>query len=108
MSQVNGTPTEPPQIDYSVLMAKIEVCVINSALALKEATRAREAAEESRDLYKISKSAVGKIASDHLELKSGFPVKWKRRIALTAFAASVGSISSCVAMASMRYFIHWN
>ncbi len=90
-------PTKEP-VDNTVLLSRIELCIIKVELSLKESTKAREAAEEARDYARIAKVAAGRVASDHMEIRTGFPVKWKRRIALTAFAASIGAISACIAM----------
>ena len=91
-------------IDSAVLLSRIEVCIIKVDLALRESTKAREASEEARDYARMAKTVSGRVASDHMEIRTGFPVKWQRRIALTAFAASVGAVSACIAM--FVFFAH--
>ena len=98
----NGDPHQEPteHIDNAVLLAHIKVCIIQSDLAAKESTRAREAAEDALQLVQEVRRATTRIASDQFELRTGVPPTWRRRALLAAIAATVGAMVGALAGAA--------
>lgn len=76
--------TDP--IDNASILARVELCITRSEQAAKMA-------EQTHEIVAEIKTMVTSLASDHLEVRGGVPLTWRRRIALVAIAAAVGALA---------------
>jgi hypothetical protein len=98
--RANGGEQDHDPVDNAELLARIMVLSSRIESVIVETTKTREAAQRSEAAIKDVRSALRRVANDQMELRTGIPHSWRRRIVLVAAAALIGSVCGSAIVAT--------
>ena len=110
-TSTNGNGSDVTPNDLSDISIRVEVAIQRSkqahesaTLAHSEALGAHEVAKETRDMVRFIHSTLARVVTEHLELRTGIPATWKRRLLLVSLSASIGGFSSALTLKVLEHF----